>query len=80
MKVQIDYRYMVLISCDFVLYTEFPDKRQVRTKKEYWFHSGLDRKVTENVQKNCTFINRYNQFDTEIPVSCCGKRVVGGHT
>lgn len=80
MKVQIDYWYMVLISCDFVLYTEFPDKRQVRTKKEYWFHSGLDRKVTESVKKNCTFINRHNQFDTEIPVSCCGKRVVGGHT
>lgn len=59
----------VLKSCNFVLFTGFPDKRQVRTKKEYWFHSGLDRKVTENVKKKCTLNNtgRYNQFETEIP-------------
>jgi hypothetical protein len=24
---------------------EFPDKREVRTKKDYWYHCDLDRKV-----------------------------------
>lgn len=30
---------------DCISLLRFPDKRQVRTKKEYWFHSGLDRKA-----------------------------------
>ena len=46
------FSYDSWYSCDvYFLFLDFPDKRPVRTRKELWFHSQIDRKVSHYVLK-----------------------------
>ncbi|XP_048745066.2 tyrosine-protein kinase HTK16-like [Ostrea edulis] len=67
---------------DCIPHLRFPDKREVRTKKEYWYHSDLDRKLAtqmldEHRKEEGLFLVRKSKRNENFSViSLCHKKSI----
>ncbi|XP_022341793.2 tyrosine-protein kinase HTK16-like [Crassostrea virginica] len=67
---------------DCIPLLRFPDKRQVRTKKEYWYHSDLDRKLATQMleeyrkEEGLFLVRKSTRNETYNVISLCHKKSI----